>query len=210
MAFNTTSPTNGVTAVADLINTSIAAGYTPDPGLDQFAIVTSVVRQLLSAVPSGISMNNPAGGVSSVTRKVLAYSAIADNTATDTFTITVPNVTARATLKVTISSALGAGGAVGAGEASGTISYDVVINRFAGANAVGSVSSAYGSATALSAGAATITTTAALSAVAGAVGAVNTFAFRPTIARGSGSSTNHTCVILVEVINALAGGITAA
>jgi hypothetical protein len=77
-------------------------------------------------------------------------------------------------------------------------------------NAVAVASTAYGSATSSVAGAATCTITAAVSAISGAVGASNTFTVDVTISRGSGSSTNHTCLALVELLNANATGITVA
>ena len=147
---------------------------------------------------------------SSGTHKTKAIASIADNTATATFTITVPNASHSASIQVTFAGKLGAGGAVGAGEATGTISYDIAIARTAGVNAVAGISAAYGSATAAVAGAATITVSAAMSAVTGAVGASNTFTVNVTIARGSGASANHTCLAYARLMNANATGITIA
>jgi len=143
-------------------------------------------------------------------KKVKSVTAIADNVATNTITVTVPNAAHSAMLKLTLKGSLGAGGAIGANEATGTISYDVAIARTAGVATVATFSAAYGSATASVAGAATITITAAASAMSGAVGATQTFTVQVTIAKGSGSSDNHTCQVLAEIINANATGVTLA
>lgn len=139
-----------------------------------------------------------------------AVTAIADATPTATFTVTVPNAAHSAMLKVTLVGSIGAGGAIGANEATGTISYDIAIARTAGVNAVASISSAYGSATAAVAGATTITVAGTLSAISGAVGATNTFTVNVTITKGGGSSANHTCLVYGRLMNANATGVTIA
>jgi hypothetical protein len=148
-----------------------------------------------------------AAGQTKITKTV---TAIANATPADVLTITVPNASHAAVVRVTILASLGAGGTVGARECSGTISYDIVIGRTAGVNAVGTASSAYGSAVMAVAGATTITVTGALSAVTGAVGASNSFTVTTTITRGGGSSANHTAIVSAEVLNAAATGISIA
>ena len=143
-------------------------------------------------------------------KKVKSVTAITDAAATDTITVTVPNAAHSAMLKLTLKGSLGAGGAIGANEATGTISYDVAIARTAGVATVATFSAAYGSATSAVAGAATITITAAASAMTGAVGATQTFTVQVTITKGSGASDNHTCQVLAEIINANATGVTLA
>ena len=134
--------------------------------------------------------------------------AIADNTATPTFTVTVPNAAHSASIKLTLKGSLGAGGAIGANEATGSISYDIAIARTAGVATVVGVSTAYGSSTAAVAGGATITITAAASGLTGANSASQTFTIDVTIARGSGASANHTCGCFATIINANASGVT--
>lgn len=146
--------------------------------------------------------------VSARTELQKAVASIADNTATATFTVTVPNAAHSAMLKVTLVGSLGAGGAVGANEATGTISYDFAIARTAGVDTVVGASSAYGSSTAAVAGATTITVTAAASAMTGASSATQTFTINVTIAKGGGSSANHTCLCYGRLINANASGVT--
>lgn len=149
-----------------------------------------------------------AGALASLNRLTKKVTAIADATATDVLTITVPNAAHASSVRVTLAGSLGAGGAIGANEASGTVSYDIVITRTAGVNAVATISAAYGSGMASVAGAATITVTAAMSAVSGAVGAVNTFTVKTTITKGSGASANHTCAVFGTVFNSNATGVT--
>ncbi len=150
------------------------------------------------------------GGATSVCDIQKAVTAIADNVATAVLTVTVPNSAQTATVRVRLKGALGAGGAIGADEASGSVSYDITVARTTGVNAVAIASSAYGSAMANVAGAATITVVAAVSAIAGAVGDPNTFTVNVTIARGSGSATNHTCMVFADVLNGRATGVTIA
>lgn len=163
------------------------------------------------AAPNSLQFAGAATAAAAVTSRTeinKAVAGIADNVATATFTITIPNAAHSASILIVPTCSLGAGGAIGAGEATGTISYNVSIARTAGVAAVGTTSTGYGSASSLVAGAATITTTGALSAVSGAVGATNTFTFNVTVAHGSGSSTNHTCVMYARLMNANATGIT--
>lgn len=151
---------------------------------------------------------NAAGFATSRTEINKLVSSIADATATAVFTVTVPNAAHSANVEVTLNGSLGAGGAIGANEATGTIKYNVSIARTAGVNAVATISTAYGSATSSVAGAATITVTGDLGAVSGAVGATNTFTIRVTITKGSGSSANHTCTAHAVLVNANSSGVT--
>lgn len=155
------------------------------------------------------SMGGTPGGATTATRRVKAVTGIADGAATAVLTITVPNAAHSGTVRVCLVGSLGAGGAIGANEASASISYDIAITRTAGVNAVAAISAAYGSSgSAAVAGADTCTVTAAVSAVSGAVGATNTFTVNVTVARGGGASTNHTCQVLGEIVNANASGIS--
>lgn len=137
-----------------------------------------------------------------------SITGIQDATPTATFTITIPNGEHSAILSVTLNGALGAGGAIGADEASATVTYDITITRVAGVNAVAVASVAYGAAAANVAGAATMLIAAAVSAIAGAVGATNTFTVDVTITKVGGASNNHTCLCYGRLSNANASGIT--
>ncbi len=151
------------------------------------------------------------GTVTSASIFTKPVTAIANAVATAVVTVTIPNGAHAGTLRVNLLGSLGAGGAVGANEASASIGYDVTFSRTTGVNAVAAIATAYGSSgSAAVAGAATCTITAAVSAVSGAVGAANTFTLNVTISRGSGSSTNHTCFVFGELLNSNATGITVA
>jgi hypothetical protein len=211
MPYNATAPTNDVAALADLVNTSIAAGYTPDPGLDGFGIVSSILRQVLTGVPSQFSINAAAGAAGAFTSIVKTVTGIVDNVATDTFTVTVPNAQHRAAFRFTVISGLGAGGAVGAGEAAGATMGVCAIVRTAGVNAVAGYTVLTGAANNVAvAGAATQTCVITISAVAGAVGAVNTFTVKVTVVKSAGSSAAHTATLICECLNSQASGITVA
>ena len=139
-----------------------------------------------------------------------AVSAIADAVATAVLTVTIPNGAHSASLLVRPTGSLGAGGAIGANEASAENTYLITITRVAGVAAVAAISAAFGAAAANVAGAATVTCVAALSAMSGAVGATNTFTVNVTITRSAGTSTNHTCLLYAQLMNANASGITIA
>jgi hypothetical protein len=173
--------------------------------VDNNAAVTkkATVAQLRTQILSGLS-----GAVTSKAELTKAVTAIADATATDVLTITVPNAAHSALVRVMLAGSLGAGGAIGANEATGVVAYDIAIARTAGVNAVAGISAAYGAASAVVAGGATITVTAAMSAVVGAVGASNSFTVKVTITKGSGASANHTCRIHATVVNANATGVS--
>ena len=139
-----------------------------------------------------------------------AVTAFTDGVAKTVFTLTIPNAAHSASYLVRITGAIGAGGAIGADEASATNCYVVTITRTAGVNAVAGISAAFGAATAAVAGATTVTCTGALAAVSGAVGATNTIDIQATITKGGGASDNHTCVATASLLNANATGITIA
>lgn len=133
---------------------------------------------------------------------------IANATATDVLTITIPNAAHSGQLYIELCGSLGAGGAIGANEATATNCYSVTFTRTAGVNAVATLSAASGASACAVAGAATVTCTATLSAVSGAVGAANTFTIKATISRSGGASTNHTCLVYAKLMNSNATGIT--
>lgn len=138
-----------------------------------------------------------------------AVTAIADNVATATFTVTIPNGAHSAGISFMLTGSAGAGGAIGANEFSALIAYDCVVTRTAGANAVATLSAALLTAiTASVAGGAVPTISAAISAISGAVGATNTFTLNVTIHAITGSSTNHTCFCYASLMNSNASGVT--
>lgn len=157
-----------------------------------------------------------AGGTASIpvtsrTEINKSVTAIADNAATATFTVTIPNGAHSAGINFVLTGSAGAGGAIGANEFSALIAYDCVVTRTTGVNAVATLSAALLTAiTASVAGGATPTISAAISAIAGAVGAANTFTLNVTIHALTGSSTNHTCFCYASLMNANASGVSIA
>lgn len=166
------------------------------------------VRDELNDGPQEFTAGS-AGAAAEVNRITKKVTAIANNSATAVLTITIPNAAHSAYIMVHLDGALGAGGAIGAYEAGAGITYGVKIQRTAGVNAVAAIATADASSGSTAvAGAATCTVTAAMSSVSGAVGAVNTFTVNVTIARGSGSSDNHTCAVFAWIMNQNATGVT--
>lgn len=169
------------------------------------------VELLTSAAAAGSNFSFGASGAATSARIFRKHTTgIANATATSVLTITIPNAAHAARLRIEIIGILGAGGAVGACEAAQSVYYDATIVRTTGVNAVATLSAVDGTAAANVAGATTCTTSAALSAVSGAVGAVNSFTLNVTISRAAGTSTNHTCHVLVHLLNSNASGITVA
>lgn len=137
--------------------------------------------------------------------------AIANNVATAILTVTIPNGAHSASLCVKLKGSLGAAGAIGANEATESLNYDIDIARTAGVNAVAVIGTAYGGTTgAAVAGADQLAVTGTISAISGAVNASNTFTVNITVARGAGTSDNHTGFARFELINDNASGVTAA
>lgn len=171
---------------------------------------TSQDNWIQRAQANSLVFSGGASNATSRTQMNKLVSSITDNVATATFTVTVPNAAHCGVLKVALLGSLGSGGAVGANEATASISYDIAITRTAGANATAAISSAYGSVATAVSGAATVTVAGTLSAISGAAGATNTFTVNVTITRSGGSSTNHTCLCYGRLMNQTFSGITIA
>lgn len=154
----------------------------------------------------------PGSTATTTTRTELnkAVTGITNAAATDVLTVTIPNAAHSACLEVEVIGSLGAGGAVGANEATASNTYKFVITRTAGVATVVATSAAFGAAAAAVAGAATVTCTAAATAMTGVVSAQQTFTVQVTISRSAGSSTNHTCLVYAKLMNANVTGITIA
>jgi hypothetical protein len=161
----------------------------------------------LSVVPR-VTLNGDPGEATTANSVIKAVTGIANNSATLVGTITVPNSAQAAALRITVLGSLGAGGAIGAYEASASNTYTITVVRTAGVNAVAAISTTANAAAAAVAGAATVTAVVAVGSVAGAVGVENTFPVNITIARSGGSSAAHTCLLAVDVLNAVGSGVT--
>ena len=183
-----------------------------DAGTNTIYITTDsgVVNQQSGgrAVLGSDSMNGISGAAGTSTRLTKKITAMADATFTSILSVNIPNAAHSAKIRLTADASLGAGGAVGANEGSMTLSEDVIITRTAGLTAVIATSATYGSAAANVAGGATCTIAFDNSSLAGAAGATQTLTMRASITRGSGASTNHTCVVHAEILNSNTSGIT--
>jgi len=165
---------------------------------------------LTAPVITRLNVGAAAGAATSSSTIAKAVAAIADNVATTVLTITVPNSAQAATVRVTAIGSLGAGGAIGAYEASASNSYDITVVRTAGVNAVADISTAFGVNAAAVAGAATCTAALTVASVVGAVGASNSFPVQITVVKSGGASDLHTAVLVAEVLNAVGSGVTIA
>lgn len=165
---------------------------------------------LMRVAANGIRFSSANATTTSRTELNKAVASIANAVATDVLTVTIPNAAHSASLLIRVTGSLGAGGAIGANEATATNTYIASITRTAGVATVVTLSSAFGAAACAVAGAATVTCTAAATAMTGAVSAQQTFTIQATISRSAGSSTNHTCLVYAQLMNANATGITIA
>lgn len=192
-------------------NTSGTGGFGLDTSTAAIAKFRTLAQTGYATVDAlGYRINGGAGAVDSTDEIEKSLATIANAVATTLFTITVPNAAHSATILIEEVGSLGAGGAIGANEASAANSYYITVARTAGVNAVAAISAAFGTAAAAVAGAATATSVITVGAVAGAVGATNTFPVQITITRSGGLSDNHTCMAVAKVLNANATGITIA
>lgn len=151
------------------------------------------------------------GGARSLGELTKAITGLTDTTATDLFTVTVPNTVHAAMIEVDVVGVMGAGGAVGAGETIKSSKYQVVVNRTAGLAAVITVSSAIATTQSKVAGADNITSTVVTaSAVSGANTATQTFTIKVAVTKAAGAADNHTAFASARILNGNASGITIA
>jgi hypothetical protein len=129
--------------------------------------------------------------------------AMADNTAVDLATVTVPNAIHGAAIRVT------AMGMLGDGDSTDSKIYMIGISRIAGAATKATVSTA-AAVGATSGATANATLTVTVSSMTGAVGAQQTFTIQAKVARSAGAAANHIVVAKLELLNAKATGVTIA
>lgn len=202
-----------VTATAAELN--VNAGVTPGAVTASKTLVVDAqssldtVRARTNRTLGGTGVPGAASVQTEITKAVTAFT---DTTAKDVFTVTIPNAAHAAVIEVDSLGVLGAGGAVGAGEACKNSKYHVSVVRTAGANAVATVSAEVGTgAAATVAGGNNVTSVVVTaSAIAGAVGDPNTFTIKVAITKAGGASDNHTGVFTARILNQNATGITIA
>lgn len=185
----------------------------PDTGIyrvaaNSYGIATNGVLRLNVDANGFININGVAAASTTSTQLMKLVTAITNASATTVLTVTVPNAAHAASIRITLVGSLGTGGAIGADEASGTVSYDYAVTRFTGVAMGGTISTAYGSGMATTVGAATVTVTAAPTLNGEGVSSTNTASLKVTITRSSGSSDNHTCLVYAQILNVNATGVT--
>jgi hypothetical protein len=147
------------------------------------------------------------GSATSVRSLVHKKTGIADNTATDLLTVTVPNGNHAAAIRLVLVGTLGTG--TDTFESTRVALGMVVLARQTGANVVATAVALSNAGIATVSGGATLTLAYAVSAVTGAVGAVNTFTVTVTLVK-TGTVNDHQCVVFAELVNAEASGVTVA
>lgn len=148
-------------------------------------------------------INGSAGATSAnmLTKKV---TAIADNSATTVLTVTVPNGNHAASIKLRF---LSSNGGADAFESSRTAEGTVVLARTAGVDTVATAVAVSGEAIATVGSGATHTLAYSITGMTGAADATQTFTIQVTI-DDTGNLGASQCVVLVELINAEATGVT--
>lgn len=193
----TTPGSAGTIAATGTISTT-NGNFTATNGTLSVAAIANTGSVILGALT--------AGSATSTKQIIKKVTGIADNTATDVLTVTVPNANHAAVIKLTL---LSSNGSTDAFESSRTAEGAVVVARTTGANAVAVAATLTLAQIATVAAGATHTLAYGVSAISGAVGATNTFTIQVTI-DDSGNLGSNQCVVLAEVINAEATGVTIA
>ena len=151
------------------------------------------------------------GAAAVQTEKTKQVTGLADTVATAVLTVTVPNAQHAAVIDLDVVGILGAGGAIGAGEATRNSRYQIVLARTVGVACVATASAAIGGAASTVAGGDAITSVVVtLSAMTGAVGATQTFDILVAITRSGAGATNHVALVAARIVNQNATGVTVA
>lgn len=137
----------------------------------------------------------PVGG----TAVIKTLTGIPNNTFVDALTVTVPNTGTAALIEVLIVGSLGAGGSVGAFEATAGRTVLINVTRTPGLSLDASIVTTANATDAKVVGATTITQTTQLSAVSGAPTGTQTVTLQYRIARGAGASTNHSAALVSRI-----------
>ncbi len=148
-----------------------------------------------------------AGGAGWTGTLVVRKTGIANNTATDVITVTVPNGNHNGAIYLDIMAHLGTG--TDASESTRVATGAIAICRQTGATTVAVASTLAQTAIATSAGGGTLTLAYGVSAITGAVGATNTFTIQVTLVV-TGTITDHACMIFARSLNSAASGLTMA
>jgi predicted RecA/RadA family phage recombinase len=202
----------GVTATAAEINVlhSVTAG-TARASSGAVLDANKSIDLLQATTSCSLGGTGVPGAQSVQTEITKRVTGLADATATDILTVTVPNAEHNALIEVDVLGILGAGGSIGEGEASRASKYQIALARTAGVAVVPGISSLIGGAAGnVSGGQAITSVTLTLSTITGAVSAQQTFTVKCAITRAGSGATNHIAVVSARVLNANASGVTIA
>lgn len=169
------------------------------------ALVSAAAKTVLGGVAEGAVLTS--------TKLLKTVTAFTDTVAKAVFTVTVPiaTVPVNAIIDLFVMGIAGAGGTIGAGEATSAVRYQVALARTTGKVVVPGVSSAVGASNVVVAGGNALTSVVVtLSAITGAAGADNTFEILVAVTKSGGASGNHVVVASAQLLNAYAGGATIA
>ena len=181
---------------------AVDGGTTNIGGITATAVNIGRAGCRVNVVGTDVVRNAAAGAAGAMTEAFSSH-AVADNTAVNFFTVSVPNAIHGASVELFISSMLGDG------DSTDSCLYTIGISRITGAatKAVVSTKSVVG---ATAGAAANAVITAAVSANTGANGATQTFTITIKNARSAGSADNHQTTAFARLINLKASGITIA
>jgi hypothetical protein len=150
-----------------------------------------------------ITRNGGAGAANSLHDLLVVSKAVPDNTATDLITVTVPNSSQSASIKIWFTAA---SGGTDAYESTRAAQGMISIARTTGVNVVAGAATLELPVIATVSGGDTFTLAYGVSAVTGAVGAVNTFTIQVTL--NSVGNQALTCMARAELMNAVGTGVT--
>jgi len=154
---------------------------------------------------AGVIQGGSAGGQSTFDRLINRKTPVSDNTATDLFTVTIPNGDHSAGIRVfCIATLIGADNR----ESTRVVEYQITLTRVTGTAAVVAISSAIGGQIATLGGGATLTLALSVSAVSGGAAATNTFTIQVTTVGSAAQNSRVTAV--AELLNMEATGVTIA
>jgi len=169
-----------------------------------FGIGTGAAGSTAGQVASaGYMLGGVAAAATSARKIIKTASSVADNTAFDVFTVTVPNANHAAAIKLTFLAANSVYESARCAEGM------VVVSRKTGVNAAAAAATLDLAQIATTAAGTTLTLAYGVSAISGAVGDPNTFTIQVTI-DDSGNTAVNPVTVVAELINAAATGITIA
>lgn len=185
------------------LGTALGLAVDGETGAD-VSLSRGAANNLALASGDSFSIGGAPAAATSATRLIKKVTGIADAVATDVITVTVPNANHAAAIQLTF---LASTGSTDAFESSRVAEGAVILARTTGVATVAVVSTLELAQIATVAAGATLTLAYGVSAMSGAAGATQTFTIQVTL-NDSGNVGSNQCVVLAEVINAEATGVT--